>query len=308
MTDGGEPAAPMPQRAARWLAASAHRPVLIAAAFFMVPLLMPLSAAMIAFVALLRGPQVGAIASLAAAAIVGIVVLLSGGAAFGVFTAGLLILTLVSLAATLLARSGSLSLTLQVCVLATAVLAGILGSAMPAAELREALAAEFMQQLGATQGDVDAVAAMLANLVFGLALAGLLLSVTVALLLARGLQGLAEGQALAAAGFHQLSLGRLVSGVATVVLVGAWLLEWPALTNMTVVFVLAFTLQGLAVVHATVARRGWNPLWLVMVYAIALLPTPLAPVVMIGLMTAGYLDNWLGLRPTVAIGEHPPQD
>lgn len=308
MSDGGEPAAPAPQRAARWLAASVHRPVLIAAAFFLVPLLMPLSAAMVAFVSLLRGPQAGALASLVAAAIVGAVVMLSGGAAFGVFTAALLILTLVSLAATLLARSDSFTLTLQVCVLATAVLAGILGSAMPAAELREALAAQFLQQLGGAQGEVEQLAGMLANLVFGLALAGLLLSIAIALLLARGLQGLAEGRALASTGFHALSLGRLVSGVATAVLVGAWLLAWPALTNMAVVFILAFTLQGLAVVHATVAVRGWNPLWLVMVYALALLPTPLAPVVMIGLMTAGYLDNWLGLRPAVADDEPPRQD
>jgi len=309
MADGGEPAGKASARIAGWLAAARHRPVLIASAFFLVPLLMPLSASMIAFATLLRGPQNGALSALAAAAVIGAVVLLGGGAALGVFVSALVILTLVSAAAGLLARTGSLSLTLQVCVLVAAGLAGLLGAVMPADALREVVAGALVEQLGpGAAEEAEALATMVSTLAFGLALAGLLLTVTIALLLATGLRALAQGGAHAAASFRALSLGRLVSVVAAAVLAGAWLIEGPVLANMGAVFIIAFVLQGLAVVHAFIARRAWHPLWLVLVYGLALVPTPLAPLVMVGLMTGGYLDNWLELRPAARAAPPEPRD
>lgn len=286
------------QRVAEWLGGARHRAILLAAALFMVPLLMPLAAAMMAFVTLLRGPREGALASLAAAAVLGLVTLLSGGAPMASFIAALAVLLAVVGATALMRRTDSLSLAFQVAVLGAAVLASLVALSLRASGADRQLAeqfAELVQTAGAAGAEAEQLAAMLVQVLPGLAMGGLLISVTVALLLGCWLHDLAVGRESVGARFRRLTVGRLITLLASAALIAA-LLAGGWVANAAVVFVLAFVLQGLAVVHAQVALRGWPPLVLVGLYALLLLPTPLSPALVTGVMTVGYLDNWLGFR------------
>lgn len=288
------------ERVAAWLGGPRHRVILMSAALFMVPLLMPLSAALIAFATLLKGPREGALAAIGAAAVLGVVMAVTGGQALAMFAASVLMLAVMVAGASLVGRSGSLDFAFQLGTLGFAGLAAVLAGTASGQALAGEIAQEFAQALvnaGAASGEATQVADMVARLLFGLALGGMLFSLTMALLLGRWLEGLARPPQQVGSNFRALQLGRLVTIVASVVLVGALLTQGAgALGNAAVVFVLALVLQGLAVVHAVAMRLGLHPGWLVLVYASLLLPTRLSAFVLMGVASTGYLDNWLGFR------------
>ncbi|HEY0635028.1 MAG TPA: DUF2232 domain-containing protein, partial [Gammaproteobacteria bacterium] len=95
--------------------------------------------------------------------------------------------------------------------------------------------------------------------------------------------------------FHQLRLGRGFALVA--VATGALLLvssseTMPIATDLLVVMVMLFMIQGLSVSHYLVARAGANSGWLVALYVLAIL----LPQAALTLAVAGIADNWLDFR------------
>ncbi len=297
------------ERVAVWLGGPRHRVILIGAVLFMVPLLMPLSAGLIAFATLLKGPREGALAALGAAVVLSVVMAVSGGQVLAMFAASLLLLAATVAGASLAGRSGSLDLAFQLGTLGFALLAAVLAGTPTGQTLAGQIAPEFAQALvnaGAAADEAAAMAEMVARLLFGLALGGMLLTLTMALLLGRWLEGLVRPPQQAGSNFRALKLGRLVTIVASVVLVGALLTQGTgALGNAAIVLVLAMVLQGLAVVHAVFKRMGLHSGWLVLVYVLLLPLTQLSAFMLMAVASTGYLDNWLGFR---RVRERRPPD
>lgn len=104
--------------------------------------------------------------------------------------------------------------------------------------------------------------------------------------------------------FQQLRLGR---GFALVTLaIGVLLLvssseNMPIATDLLVVMVMLFMIQGLSVSHYLVARAGANAGWLVALYVLVIV----LPQAALTLAVAGIADNWLDFR--TIFGDKPKQ-
>lgn len=287
------------EKVAAWLGGPRHRVILLSAALFLVPLFMPLAAALVAFATLLKGPREGVIAALAAALVVGgVSAIQSGAQGLALAMSAVLILGAVTYGAILVGRSGSLDFAFQAGTLVFGALAAVF-SALPAGrEIAAQVAPQLAQAFGGGGSPEAAeIGQMVAALLFGLALGGLLLSLFIALLLGRWLEGVVRPPPRAGLEFRGLKAGRLVTLVVSVVFIGAMFTQGGGgLGNAAIVFVLAMTLQGFAVTHWLAARHELNRGWLVLVYALVLLPTPLSPFAVMAMAATGYMDNWLGFR------------
>jgi len=104
--------------------------------------------------------------------------------------------------------------------------------------------------------------------------------------------------------FHQLRLGR---GFALATLVAGLLLlvsssnSVPITTDLLVVMVMLFMIQGLAVSHYLVSMAGANAGWLVALYVLVIL----LPQAALTLAIAGFTDNWFDFR--TIFGNKPKQ-
>jgi len=105
--------------------------------------------------------------------------------------------------------------------------------------------------------------------------------------------------------FHQLRLGRSFSlatlGVGTLLLVSSSD-SMPIATDLLLVMVMLFMMQGLAVSHSLVATAGANTGWLVALYLLLVFALPQTALT---LAVAGFADNWFDFR--TFFGEKPKQ-
>ena len=93
--------------------------------------------------------------------------------------------------------------------------------------------------------------------------------------------------------FHSLRFG-LVAGIAGVVIVIASLfLKIEMLTNLSIVVIVVFAFQGLAILHALVAQFKMHVFFLVAVYMFLLF---LAPMSIQAIGVLGLADTWLDVR------------
>lgn len=146
---------------------------------------------------------------------------------------------------------------------------------------------------GQSSADWQKIVQAMARLMPGMSAAGLLISVVAMVCLSRYLQARLVRPGAFGEEFRQLSLGRIVTVVASVVLVAR--LIWPTLVleNLAIVMLAMFAFQGLAVVHALFRQHGW-PRWpLVLLYVLIVL----FPMWLAGLVSgAGLVDNWFDFR------------
>ncbi|MGH8272269.1 MAG: DUF2232 domain-containing protein, partial [Gammaproteobacteria bacterium] len=93
--------------------------------------------------------------------------------------------------------------------------------------------------------------------------------------------------------FRRLSMGRIVTVVASLILVARLIHPGLVLENLAIVMLAMFAVQGLAVMHALFRSYGW-PRWvLVLVYVLIFL----FPLWLLGLVSgAGLVDNWFDFR------------
>jgi hypothetical protein len=125
--------------------------------------------------------------------------------------------------------------------------------------------------------------------------ASVLMSVLIALLL---------GGSLAASGDRtawrrqvlQLRLGRALTWLALLGLVAIGIGLEDAGSGVLLVLATGFVAQGLAVIHWTADHRAWPRFWAVVLYGPLMLSPSLAGLLLVGLMTAGILDNLISLR------------
>ena len=95
--------------------------------------------------------------------------------------------------------------------------------------------------------------------------------------------------------FRQLQAGRTLAGLALLATLVSITLRWDFATDASRLFLGAFVLQGLALLHAARATLGLSSGWLVGTYVMLFVPVA-AWLVQGALVVFGFLDNWLPFR------------
>lgn len=269
-------------------------------ALLLPPLVIP-SGAAVALVTLRRGPVQGLWVTLLAAVGGGLLAWLAVGAPLLAVTLGLMLWLPLLLLAVVLRRSISLALTLQIAGLLglLAVLAFYLVLGDPAVWWRQ-IVSEMMANLDAAGvfpqpavrdrlGEIFNAWAPLApgQLVFST-----LLTLLLALLLARWWQAALYNPGGFRQEFHALRLGRMPA-TAMAVLLGLSLISiHPLPINLCLALAAIYLLQGLALVHGLVARAGLGRVWLVVFYVGLILVLALWQLLLI----LAVLDAWIDFR------------
>lgn len=145
----------------------------------------------------------------------------------------------------------------------------------------------------------EAALADLAPLMTGVAAAGMMLNTMICLFLARSWQAQLYNPGGFRDEFHRLQLGRAVA-VAGLVLMLLSMLPLGLVTRiadeMLIVLLGLYVIQGLAIVHAIVARRKLHVAWLAALYVV---PFLLLPQLVIVIAVFGLIDSWADFRSRV---------
>jgi hypothetical protein len=277
-----------------WVLAQRLRPMLLAVVA--APLFQPVAAALIAVETARRDFAGGVICALGALAGLLAVAAISG-ADMDLF-AGIGLVCAVSGVGIgmLIRRAGNLVLAYQAAVLFAMVLvaaAWILGFDvssffMPAVqELVTTLQTNEMPTEDISLIEERGAAVVLAAAVFGQLVGTLLLGYWWFLVAARQRR---FGQE-----FRRLALGRVLGGIATVLIVLALAFDFELVQNLAPLALLGFVLQGVAVVHAWAHAKRWPPGLVAPMYVLLLVPA-LNVLVVLPLGLVGVVDNWFDLR------------
>ncbi len=277
------------------------------------PLSWPLawfSAGGTALVTLQQGAREGLLNVAGATVLVGLV-----GSPFGLMSlAAGLALTLwlpVWIAAAALGASRSLALGLMVCSLLgmLAVLGVWLAVDDPVGwwqqYIRENLLPVLEQagMLAEMPADFELRLAEAARIMTGALAASSVFGLSLGLLIGRWWQAVARRPGAFGEEFRRLRLGRSVSLLMAVLILGAVLLPDAAarlLANLVPVLGVLFLLQGLAVVHAALGRRPQDRGWMVVFYVLLVLFMPWS---LVFTAVLGWLDNGLDFRARLPAGE-----
>ena len=115
------------------------------------------------------------------------------------------------------------------------------------------------------------------------------------LLLAYWWSSLATGQRGFGREFRNLAMGRVLGGIATLVIVLGLASGVELVQNLLPLAGLGFLLQGVAVVHAWAHAKRWPPGLVAPLYVLLLLPA-VNVLVVVPLGVVGVVDNWFDLR------------
>lgn len=99
--------------------------------------------------------------------------------------------------------------------------------------------------------------------------------------------------------FRELKAGRTLAAGALVMTLLSLTVNWDFATDVSRLFLGAFVLQGLALLHAAREMLGFSGGWLVATYALLFVPVAALCVESV-LVVFGFLDNWLPLRGRLA--------
>jgi len=154
---------------------------------------------------------------------------------------------------------------------------------------------------GLTAPQFDALVTMLASRMTGATGVSVMLVALCALFLARHWQASLMRPGGFREEFHDLSLGKGPAVACLALIAVSVLIDGVLWDAFAFVAVVAFFVQGVAVAHALVARRGMAKGWLVGLYAMFLLPHTI-----LLLAALGLADNLFPLRPpTTPSGDKP---
>lgn len=293
-----------------WLLASPLRSGLAAAALALSRIFDVFGAALVALVALRKGP--GAALQLVAIALP---VLVIAGHFSGLgMTLPLAILGLwmpVLLLSLVLRNTGSLALTMQAG-------AGMLGAVLtawylldtePLATVQAFLDGQVLPLLERMEGGQTGLNAdqrdALARIAPGLMVAGTLVVLVLAVIVGRWWQAIAFNPGGFRQDFHRLRQGRTAAlAIAVLALAAAWTGQ-PVLVGLALGGAVTLIFQGVALVHGVVAATGQSGLWLWGAYGMLIL-LPLPACVLLAI--AGGLDNWMDFRRLAGQGAVKPNE
>ncbi|ANB02514.1 DUF2232 domain-containing protein [Ectothiorhodospira sp. BSL-9] len=151
----------------------------------------------------------------------------------------------------------------------------------------------LFEQSGVTGSEREQAFLQAASLMTGMLAAVSLLALSAALILARYWQAVLYNPGGFREEFHALSLGRVPAMMLVGLLLVAWLADSYLLFELSLVFLMAFFLHGLAVIHGTNARMNLSRIWLVFTYVLLALALPQMVIL---LATLGVMDSFLNLR------------
>lgn len=284
---------------ARWITERDYRAALMAAGLVLLPLLAPVSCAMLVLVALQRGPGAAwRTGGLAAALLAGVAWISGAHPTAGVLSA-LMIWTPTIAVVQLLISSGSLSTAARLATTGAIVLAGTWAIVAPVQgeswlDLVTAMVAPLAAQTGADPG---LLADRLLALLPGIIAASLLLVTLAGLFLGMWMHaGLARPGAFGEA-FRDLQLGSVLGGVGALAIVGAFMTGHPVAACVTLAAVAGFLVQGIAVMHGVVRTKGLHRAWLFAGWSALVVLSPWA---MMGFAMYGLADTMMDLRRRAA--------
>ncbi|WP_019591108.1 hypothetical protein [Thioalkalivibrio sp. ALE20] len=151
----------------------------------------------------------------------------------------------------------------------------------------------------AAREELEAVLADLAPYLAGLLAGIVLLSVTLAMLIARYWQAALYNPGAFGAEFRALQLGPGVSAAAVVLLAVGQLVPSPLAMELAFILGVLFFLQGIALMHALTHGQGMSVFWLVGMYVLMALALPQ---MFLLLATIGVIDAWADIRRRMGIG------
>ncbi len=287
--------------ASRWRASA------VAAVLALLPFTGMLASALIALAVLRFGLREGLLVALVAAGGVAVLDLLSGGGTGRVVAlVAINWLPVIGLAA-VLARTVSLARTLQIAGIAgIGVVVGVFAAAGgdPAEFWFEVLrdtVLPFLEQVGMPMNRevLEEALPQMAMLMTGLAAAFWAAGHFITLLLARWWQAIVVNPGGFRKEFHSLRLGGVATMLGSLGFVAGMLLDNALLTNVSLVLVMVFAIQGLAVLHgvAGMAKLHWG--WLVPPYVFLVM---LPPHMVALLAVMGFIDHWVDFRGRIGKG------
>jgi hypothetical protein len=303
------------QTFAQWLTPSRARALVGAALLSFLALLLPfgswLPGALLVLLALRGGPAPDWLAGVVAGLVLAWWLAAAGAGPVPVLLVTLALVVPPLAIGRVLARGGSLNLAFQVATLAALAFLVVvhLVLADPPGVWRpflERLAAELdrmgvlVSNVGSGRRPMDAdMIEISAARMWGVVTWLLLLNTMIAAFVGLYWSGILAATARLGPAFRELKAGRVLAVVAALVvlltLVFRW--DWPA--DATWVFLGAFVLQGLAVLHALRDGLGLSTGWLVVTYVLLFIPfTTLF--VQGALAVFGFVDNWYPLRARLA--------
>lgn len=103
--------------------------------------------------------------------------------------------------------------------------------------------------------------------------------------------------------FHELRFGNAVSVIALAIALLAVVTRFELVMALAMLICAVFALQGIAILHGVVRRRGLGVVWLVVAYVLILFTVPES---VIALAVLGVTDAWLDLR--LRAGGAPVED
>lgn len=274
--------------------------VLFSGLSLLLPPLLYLSGGAVALITLRKGVDQGAGVMLLSGAILsGLTWLTVGSPLPGLVFTGLVWMPVLFLAF-ILRQTISLGVTLGVaCLLGMlTVIAGFLIFGDPLAWWQEHLV-QFLrptfEQADMQPQEIDAFISRVAMLMTGIFAVAIVLNALFGLLIGRWWQAMLFNPGGFREEFHAVRMPTTLGWLTLLVLLTALVADgWigQLASNLVIVTLFFFLLQGLAVVHAVVAGKGWHVGWLVGLYLMLLF----IPQVMVLLTILGLSDGWLDFR------------
>ncbi len=287
---------------ASWISENPGRAVFVTGLLGLLPLLglgfaFFLPGAVPALVALVRGPRLGLVVAVGATVLLTLAMWMIGrpvpvGVIYSVWVLGPPLAL-----AVILRRTGSLSMCLQLAVVAGVVLLLVLHLSLGDPEkfwapfVRDL--AEEMQRRGLPMDlEKDGLAETLARTLWGWVTALTMLLAMCALFLARWWQMRLPppGEGRFGAEFQQLRLGAVLGTAGAVLIVASLLTDRPLVDDLERIFLGALMLVGLAAAHRYKATGRLNGGWLWAIYAMLVFAAPIMVAAMAGW---GFVDNWV---------------
>jgi len=160
-------------------------------------------------------------------------------------------------------------------------------------EVLAAVVGPMFEQSGTSPAELDEMLSQAATLMTGMLAAALLMSLVLALILARYWQAQLYNPGGFAEEFQQMQLGRVPALLLAAAMLGAWLGQSSLLTELSLVLLVVFFFQGIALVHGLTRKLALHRFWLVGMYVLMAIALPQ---MMIMLAAFGAIDSVANFR------------
>lgn len=160
-------------------------------------------------------------------------------------------------------------------------------------EVLKATLGPLLEQTGMGPAELEETFRQVAPLMSGMLAAAMILSLVLAIIIARYWQSVLYNPGGFAEEFQQLQLGRLPALVLVGLLAGAWIGQSNLLMELGLVLLVVFFIQGIAVIHGLTRRLGMHRFWLVGMYVLLVFALPH---MMMMLAALGAMDSLMDFR------------